>query len=246
MTVSATTSTTATGTTSLAAASSNALQGTSDEFLKLFMAQLQNQDPINPQNSTDMVAQLAQFSSVEQQTQTNTQLGTLTQLQTSSANSNLASLVGRQCDANVGNITLTNASQVPPIEVSSTGSMTGATINITNSAGKVIRTLPIPANGGAVQWDGKDSSGNTAPAGAYNVAVSSGSTASAISATWQGNVNSVQLSASGSSLQMGGIQVQPGDITSIGATGVDALTTAITSATNTSTNAAITTTGAKA
>jgi flagellar basal-body rod modification protein FlgD len=42
---------------------------TEQTFLKLLVAQLQNQDPLQPQDATQFVAQLAQFSSVEQQLQ---------------------------------------------------------------------------------------------------------------------------------------------------------------------------------
>jgi flagellar basal-body rod modification protein FlgD len=206
-----------------AAATSGALAGTQSEFLKLFMAQLQNQDPTSPQSATDMVAQLAQMSGVEQQTQTNTELTQLLAAQSSTSNASLSSLVGRQCNANIGAINVTNPSQIPPIEVSSTGAMTGASISVTNAAGQTVRTIPIPSGGGAIAWDGKDAAGNTLPAGAYTMSVNTGTTSSAISATWQGRVDSVQLSSTGSSLQMGGIQIQPGDITTIG--GVLAATT---------------------
>ncbi len=77
----------------------NQLQGTQSEFLKLFMAQLQNQDPMNPKDGSDMVAQLAQMSGVEQQTQTNTELTQLLAAQSSTSNASLSSLVGRQCNA---------------------------------------------------------------------------------------------------------------------------------------------------
>src|SRR5664279_6091966 len=84
------------GISSATSASSGAdttkLAGTQDEFLKLFMAQLQNQDPLSPKNGSDMVAQLAQFSSVEQQTQTNSQLAALAASQSSTANASLSSL----------------------------------------------------------------------------------------------------------------------------------------------------------
>lgn len=49
-------------------------------FLKLFVAQLQNQDPMQPQDPTAFVAQLAQFSSLEQQLQMRTDLDSINKI----------------------------------------------------------------------------------------------------------------------------------------------------------------------
>lgn len=49
-------------------------------FLKLLIAQMKNQDPLNPQDSTQFVAQLAQFSSLEQLTGINQKLDQLVDL----------------------------------------------------------------------------------------------------------------------------------------------------------------------
>jgi len=59
-----------TGTTSTQAAQRNMGLG-SDSFLKLLVTQLQNQDPTSPQSNTEFIAQLAQFSSLEQLTSIN-------------------------------------------------------------------------------------------------------------------------------------------------------------------------------
>lgn len=48
-------------------AATNSLNGDFETFLRLLTTQLQNQDPLDPTNSTEFVAQLANFSSVEQQ-----------------------------------------------------------------------------------------------------------------------------------------------------------------------------------
>src|SRR5688572_25749389 len=79
------------------------LTGNKDEFLKLFMAQLQNQDPFNPTTNADMVAQLAQLSAVEQSKATNEHLADLTAAQSAAANASLSGLVGRECNATAGN-----------------------------------------------------------------------------------------------------------------------------------------------
>ncbi len=75
-----------------AAARSSAAAMDYDTFLKLLIAQMKNQDPTKPMDSTEYVAQLATFSQVEQSMQTNTRLDSLL---TSSALSLAEGLIGR-------------------------------------------------------------------------------------------------------------------------------------------------------
>ncbi len=109
------TSTTATGTTSAAAAnpsstttstasSSSAAAASSatvdyNSFLKLLVAELQNQDPTSPTDPTQYMSQLASFSAVGQTVQTNTKLDTLL---TSSALSQAETTVGRTVTSSDG------------------------------------------------------------------------------------------------------------------------------------------------
>ena len=65
------------GQSSPANAASGALASDFETFLKLLTSQLRNQDPLKPLDSTDFVAQLASFSAVEQQVNTNTKLDQL-------------------------------------------------------------------------------------------------------------------------------------------------------------------------
>ena len=65
-----------TGSTSTTGKTSTADYNT---FIKLLIAQMKNQDPTKPMDSTEFVSQLASFSAVEQQTQTNTKLDTMAQ-----------------------------------------------------------------------------------------------------------------------------------------------------------------------
>ncbi len=65
-----------------------------DDFLNLLVTQLQHQDPLNPMDSTDFTAQLAQFSSLEQLSNINGQLEALTQAQTTFANSQAVGYIG--------------------------------------------------------------------------------------------------------------------------------------------------------
>lgn len=70
-------------------------------FLKLFVTQMQNQDPLNPMESTEYTAQLAQFSSLEQSIESNKKLdGLMSQLALSQANS----LIGRTATSADGTV----------------------------------------------------------------------------------------------------------------------------------------------
>jgi flagellar basal-body rod modification protein FlgD len=83
-------------------------------FLKLLIAQMKNQDPTQPMDSTQYVAQLATFSQVEQSVQMNTKLDSILQ---SSALSQADALIGHSITSADGNTTGT----VSEVRLSSTG-----------------------------------------------------------------------------------------------------------------------------
>jgi flagellar basal-body rod modification protein FlgD len=81
-----------------------------DQFLQLLVSQLKNQNPLDPVSNENFIGQLAQFSSMEQQTQTNSNLDTLIQLEAASATishlTQASSLLGKKIaytDPNTGN-----------------------------------------------------------------------------------------------------------------------------------------------
>ncbi|MGO9546975.1 MAG: flagellar hook assembly protein FlgD [Rhodomicrobium sp.] len=118
MTVTATTSATAASSaaTSSGANNSTGTDGTLDynEFLQLLVAQLQNQDPTNPTDPTQFVSQLASFSSVEQQVNTNSKLDSLL---TETSISQAATLIGQTVTSSDGTV----SGQVASIQVTSSG-----------------------------------------------------------------------------------------------------------------------------
>lgn len=199
---------------------SGSLKGSKDEFLKLFMAQLQHQDPFAPTSGADMVAQLAQLSTVEQAKETNTQLADMAASQASAASAGLSSLIGRDCSANVGVFTVDpkQGGLPPPIDVQSSSPTKGASIVIKDPDGKTIRTIPIAdgTTGGTVAWDGLDDQGKPVAAGTFAMSVEQGKGTSAVSAQWHAQVDSVELTTEGPRLRMGNILLTPGDIRTIG------------------------------
>jgi len=89
---------------------------TYDNFLKLLMAQMKNQDPTEPMKSTEYMAQLATFSQVEQTVQSNAKLDALL---ASSALSQADSVIGRtvttadgKISGKVDSVTITNEGAV--------------------------------------------------------------------------------------------------------------------------------------
>jgi len=213
-------STTASAAATSTAPTGGALTGSKDEFLKLFMAQLQHQDPLDPKSGADMVAQLAQFSSVEQAQQTNQHLTDLAAAQASTSSASLSNLVGRDCNATAGDFQLDQGGAVPALQITSTTPLTGATAVITNADGKEVRRIAVPGGFSSAQvaWDGKDGNGATVAPGGYHLAIEPGKTTGAITSQWHGRVDAVELSSGNAQLRMGGLLLTPADVRTIGMT----------------------------
>jgi flagellar hook assembly protein FlgD len=131
----------------------------------------------------------------------------------------MANLVGRTCDANAGAFEIgTTGGKPPALDLSASGPIKGASVVISDSAGKPIRTIAVP-DGPApitIQWDGRDGAGGAVAPGSYTVAIkTTGSTT--VTAAWHGQVDALELTANGPRLRMGDMLLSPGDITTIGA-----------------------------
>ncbi len=98
--------------------------GTLDKntFLQLFTTQLRNQDPLNPMDATAFTAQLAQFSSLEQLYNVNTNLNNLVTSQNSIQNGMLVNLIGKT-------VTLQDGSSGKVKEISINGTSTTLTLD---------------------------------------------------------------------------------------------------------------------
>lgn len=102
MTVEAVNSTTQSASTSKANEASKKASLDYDSFLQLLIAQMKNQDPTDPMDASEQIAQLATFSQVEQTIQTNANLETLI---TGNALTNASSYVGKTITSADGSVT---------------------------------------------------------------------------------------------------------------------------------------------
>ena len=145
-----------------------------EAFLKLLVAQLQNQDPLNPQENYEFVAQLAQFSSLEQSIGINDRLDALALQNQGMQNSQIVSLVGKQATVKGDIVTLSGQGASVPISFTLDDAADEATVTIRDGAGRTVRTIPVSARAAgtvSVQWNGQSDSGNPQPAGPYQVTV---------------------------------------------------------------------------
>lgn len=171
MTVSSTGSTTGTSSTTsgnqLAITNGSDLQNT---FMKLLVAQLQNQDPLNPMDNSQMTSQLAQINTVNGIQQLNT---TMSSMLTQTAATQASSMIGRTVQ--VPSSALTLASGKANFGVSVPNGADDVVVTITNAAGVAVRTVDLgqmAAGSGNYTWNGKDDKGNQLADGSYTIKVS--------------------------------------------------------------------------
>lgn len=169
------------------------LQTTSDQFLKMLVTQMQNQDPLNPMDNSQMTSQIAQLNTVQGINNLNT---TVQSLQTGlQANLNLqaASLIGAQVTVPGSSFALpaqTGTNVADPSRLSFGYDLSSAAdsvmVNIKDTSGNVVRTMAV--NGTAqgtnyINWDGKDNSGNLVPVGTYSFSVAATAAGKVVSST---------------------------------------------------------------
>ncbi len=158
-------------TSSLSSANTQALD--KDDFLKLLVTQLQNQDPLNPADSTEFVTQLAQFSSLEQLQNVNENIKIVQLFDQSINNSQAVTFVGKTVKASGCMFELDDEGTY---EVQYQLGEDAATVyvSITNSSGETVKKIEmenLSAGAQSVVWDGKDDNGNALPSGTYSFTV---------------------------------------------------------------------------
>lgn len=146
-----------------------------DTFLTLLTTQLQNQDPLDPMDSSKFTEQLVQYSQVEQQISTNDKLTNLTdtltkQIQATSAGAALA-YIGKTAMFNSDGVTLKDGAADWDYALESASAST--TLTITDANGKTVFTTTGDQGAGAhhFTWNGKNSNGDSVPDGVYHLAV---------------------------------------------------------------------------
>lgn len=186
-------------TTAISSSTQSATTGTSDvpkpktlgqdEFLLLLTTQLRYQDPLKPTDNTAFVAELAQFSALEQSTKQVKLLEQGLEAQAANMRFGLMPLVGRQVKVKGSVIELGN--QPAELNFSLEKAAAAVKVSIFDSANRVVRVMDLgrqPAGEQRALWDGKDQNGASLAPGIYRYAVSAaeatGEPITATSSSW--------------------------------------------------------------
>jgi len=192
------------------------------DFLKLMTAQMQNQDPFNPVDNTQMVAQMAQFSSVAGISQMNTTLQAIADKLGVTSTTDAMSYVGRTV-LTEGSVAYGRTSGGIAGAVGLDGDASDVQVQISDQNGNVLKTMDLGAQSKgnvSYDWDGTTDAGTAAPAGPYKVsvaAVSNGTAVGSHSLVWA-PVEAVSMpNGSNPVLSVSGIgQVALSDIYAVG------------------------------
>ena len=144
-----------------------------DDFLTLLVAQLQHQDPLNPAESTEFTAQLAQFSSLEQLQNIESTLSGFEVYQSTLNNIQSSGFIGKTVTA-TGSMFGVNGGNPDPIRFDLDNDAASVYIQISDNFGGFVTDIQAGARQAGEQqmaWDGRDSNGTVVADGSYTFTV---------------------------------------------------------------------------
>lgn len=190
-----------------------------DRFLSLLVAQMKNQDPLNPLDNAQVTSQMAQLSTTQGIENMRASMEGLVASLGSHQMAQAANLIGRGVLVPGNSIGPAQENAVVGFDLD--GAADSVKLVIENAAGATVRTIDLGARPAGLQvtaWDGLADDGSTAPDGNYTfkISASSGGTAVTSESLFLGAVTSVSQGANGVQLNLAGRgQVGYGDIRQI-------------------------------
>ncbi len=149
-----------------------------EAFMTLLVTQFQYQDPLNPMEDKEFIAQLAQFSSLEQMMNLNESMVGLTTATKNQEMINATSYIGKNVDMSGNTVSKSTDSATGDYSISKLRyalgeTATSAQVNIYDSNRQLVRSYTLPAQAPGTHefdgWDGKTETGTIAPDGVYTV-----------------------------------------------------------------------------
>ena len=140
---------------------------TESDFLTLLTTQLENQNPLNPQNPSDFAAELAQFSTASGVQALNQTFG-------ASGGVQAAGLIGKNVAVS-GNALVLGSSGTAQGAFNLSAAASDVRVTVSDSSGKLVNVIDLGAMGSGYQnftWNGQATGGSAEPAGTYSYAIS--------------------------------------------------------------------------
>jgi len=150
-------------------------QLTSDDFLKLFMTQLQYQDPTAPMETKDMLEQTSQLTQLQTNQDLKDTLNTLTSQMSASTQYSAVSMIGKMANTGANGFSITDAANLKndiPFDLYFGDDYLNATIEIKDRNGNIVKSFDMENGQKGLQsfsWDGKDDNSNPVADGEYYV-----------------------------------------------------------------------------
>jgi len=191
-----------------------------DAFMKLLVAELKNQDPMNPMESRDMIAQLSTLSSVEKLNAIEGQLDVLSGIQSGASAIQNAALIGKRVVADTRSMML-QAQGATGGNFELMGPAAGVSVKVRDGEGTLVKSLELGAQSIGPRkftWDGLSEQGARAPAGTYTFEITAKNAAGlpvVTSTRVSGLVSEVTYENGAPEVVVGGSRVPLGDVTSI-------------------------------
>ena len=198
-------STSSSSATAKASSSSADIQ---DRFLNLLVAQISNQDPLNPMDNAQLTSQLAQISTVTGIEGVNTTLSSLVNSLGEAQAMQSADMIGKAVLVPGKNLTLTKSAAYAGVKLD--GDADQVTVTIKDAKGNVVQTETLgeqKAGNVSFAWDGKVSDGTTAADGDYTFTVAAvrGTDKVTAEALQYGTVSAVTRASDGFALDLGSL-----------------------------------------
>ncbi len=145
---------------------------TKDDFMMLFVTQLQYQDPMNPMESAEMASQMAQFNMLDLMYKNNEAMEQLAQTYQTSMGLSAVSLLGHWVYHQGSSVTLQEAGQPQTLYLDLDTDAASAGLEIRDQEGALVNILdlgPLHEGRNTIVWDGTDLNGQPVPPGSYRI-----------------------------------------------------------------------------
>ena len=172
------------------ATSSNSLTGTTtaadqeDRFMKLLVAQMKNQDPLNPMDNAQMTSQIAQINTVGGIEKLNTTVSSLLAAFNGMQAQSAQTLPGRSVLVEGNALSLADGAATGGVQLA--GEADTVNVDVLDNAGQVLKTINLGKSSAGTRsftWDGKNANGDTVADGSWRMRVTATSNGKAVTAT---------------------------------------------------------------